>query len=308
MVRKLLNKKWVFCAASPLAIPSRHDPPLWPLVNRLQEATTALGLPQTHYLHLARAATRLLMRRQLMLQRRLGLDTREHPRFEGMYSPSLNLLPTSPTLLDPQDDWPPGTRLTGFAWYEPRFLGDARQAEELRAFAESGPPPLVFTAGGGRRTNPGRFFEECIAAATLMGRRAIIVAGARAREGLRVGKDIRLTGYLPYSHLFGLAASVVHSGGIGTIGWAMRAGVPSLLVPSDWDQHDNARRAARRGLAHVLPMRRFAAANVAHAIAALLNDTSLHQRLRDLAPGVAAEDGARASADAVEAELASQLT
>ncbi len=304
IVRRLAGKPWVFCAASPLAIPSRHDPPLWPLVERMQRATSRMGLPQTPYLDLARATTRLLMRPQLRLQRQLGVGGRAHPRFEGMYSERLNLLATSPALLDAQSDWPANTLLTGFGWYEPRFLGDDALAASLRDFARSGPAPLVFTAGGGRRTSPGRFFEESIAAARYLGRRAIIVAGQKAREGLDVGRDIRLTGYLPYSRVFGLAEAVVHSGGIGTIGWTLREGVPSLLVPSDWDQHDNARRAERRGLARVLPMRSYSARAIATEIVTLLDDTGLRQRLAALAPSVAAEDGARVGPHALEAELA----
>ncbi len=304
IVRRLLGKPWVFCAASPLALPSRHDPPLWPLVDGLQRATAAAGLPETPYLHLARAATRALMRPQLRLQARLGLPTRAHPRFEGMYSERLNLLATSPLLLDPQPDWPAHTVMTGFAWYEPRFLGDDAQAEALQAFAQAGPPPLVFTAGGGRRTRPGGFFEESIAAARRLGRRAIVVAGPRIRGGLAVADDVRLTGYLPYSRLFGLGAAVVHSGGIGTIGWALRAAAPSLLVPADWDQHDNARRAARRGFARVLPMARYTARAAAEELAVLLDDWAMRRRLEEAAPKVAAEDGAQLAADRIERCLA----
>ncbi len=305
IVRRLLGKPWVFCAASPLAIPSRFDPPLWPLVDALQRRTAALGWPETPYLHLARAATRVLMRSQLRLQARLGLPTRPHPRFEGMYSERLNLLATSPLLLDPQPDWPAPTVVTGFGWYEPRFLGDDAQVESLQAFAQAGEAPLVFTAGGGLRTSPGRFYEESIGAARRLGRRAIIVAGPRIREGLpAVADDVRLTGYLPYSRLFGLGAAVVHSGGIGTIGWALRAAAPSLLVPADWDQHDNARRAARRGFARELPMARYTAKAAAEALAALLDDHAMRQRLRDAAPTVAAEDGAAVAADRIERCLA----
>ncbi len=300
IVHRLLGKPWVFCAASPLAIPSRHDPPLWPVVDGLQRRTAALGWPETPYLHLARVATRVLMRSQLALQARLGLPTRAHPRFEGMYSERLNLLATSPLLLAPQPDWPAHTVVTGFGWYEPRFLGDDAEVASLQAFAQAGPPPLVVTAGGGRRTSPGRFFEQSIAAARYLGRRVIVVAGQRTRDGLAVADDVRLTGYLPYSRLFGLGAAVVHSGGIGTIGWALRAAAPSLLVPADWDQHDNARRAARHGFARVLPMACYTARAAAGELAALLDDRAMRQRLADAAPKVAAEDGARIAADRIE--------
>jgi hypothetical protein len=40
-------------------------------------------------------------------------------------------------------------------------------------------------------------------------------------------------------------AGVVHGGGVGTTAVALACGVAQIVVPSGWDQHDNARRAKR---------------------------------------------------------------
>ena len=48
--------------------------------------------------------------------------------------------------------------------------------------------------------------------------------------------------YAPFSLLFPRAAAIVHHGGIGTTGQAMRSGRPSLVMPCAWDQPDNAER------------------------------------------------------------------
>ncbi|OIQ79853.1 4'-demethylrebeccamycin synthase [mine drainage metagenome] len=300
IVRDLLGTPWAFCAASPLALPSRFDAPLWPYLHPLQRAAAAIGLPQAAFIGPARAATRALMRAQTRLRRELGVDTHAHPRFEALYSQRLNLLPVSPLLLQPQPDWPAHTRLSGFAWFESTFLGDQRLADELAAFAAAGAPPVVLAPGGSARGDPLRFLERGVAACRAVGRRAIVVAAPRLHAALPAGDDVRPTGYLPYARLFGLGAAVLHSGGIGTLGWAMRAGVPSLLLPGDWDQYDNARLAQRAGVGAVLGKRADTACDAA-VLDALLGDDALHQRLRRLAPQVAAENGAAVACDAIEA-------
>lgn len=300
IARDLLGKPWVFCAASPLALPSRMDPPLWPYLYGLQGWSQRIGLPQSAYVGAARAATRLLMREQTRLRRRLGLEARSHPRFEGLYSTQLNLLAASPLLLQPQADWPARTRLTGFAWFEPGFLGDQRLADDLAEFAAKGSAPIVLAPGGSSRAAPLRFVQRGVAACRALGRRAIVVASQRLHGSLPQGDDLKLTSYLPYAQLFGLGAAVVHSGGIGTLGWAMRAARPSLLLPCDWDQYDNARLGLRAGVARVLQSSTDDAAFAAE-LDALLRDDTMRATLQRIAPQVAAEDGARTACDAIDA-------
>ena len=59
--------------------------------------------------------------------------------------------------------------------------------------------------------------------------------------------------YAPFSELFPRAAAVVHAGGVGTSGLAMRSGRPMLVVPHAHDQPENAQRLARLGIARSLP-------------------------------------------------------
>lgn len=304
LVRRLLRKPWVFCAASPLAIPSHLDAPLWPYLHRVQGLAARMGLPQADFVGLARLGSRMLMRPQLALRRELGLPDAGHPRFEAMYSQELNLLPVSPLLAPPQEDWPPATRVAGYTWFEADFLGDEAQAQALRAFAQAGTPPVVFALGGSLRVRPGGFYEHAVQACRSLGRRAILVAGRQLHAGLPTGEDVALSGYLPYSRVFGLGAAVVHSGGIGAIGWGLRAGVPQLLVPAEWDQFDNARRARRAGVAQVLERRGWQAQDLARALGEVLERQELHARCAQLAQQVRAEDGAAAACEAIESLLA----
>ncbi|WP_449370450.1 glycosyltransferase [Thiomonas sp.] len=297
------RRRWVFSAASPLAIPSRHDAPYWPYLYPWQKRAAGLGWSQRPFLPLARLGTRVFMQSQVSLSRRLGVPHAGHPRFEGLYSPELNLLMTSPELAPAQPDWPKGTVATGFAWFDPPFLGGADQEQAIVAFAQAGPPPIVFAPGGSTRVDPGTFFEQSLAAADRLGRRAIIVAAKRFHGQFQAHDGVLVTGYFPYARLFRHAALVVHSAGIGALGWAARYGVPSLLIPSEWDQFDNARRAQRLGLGRTLDAPRYTAALIAAAIQSIESDRQIADGLARLAPILGAEDGAKAASGAVESLL-----
>jgi rhamnosyltransferase subunit B len=303
MASKTLGQPWVFCTPSPLLIPSYDDPPLFPHLHRFQELTAGSATAQRGWLRLARAFSRLVMSSQLRRQRRYGIADRRHPQFEGMYSDQLNLLLTSPLLVTPQADWPAHTFLTGFAWFEPSFMKDAAQSRRVADFLEAGPPPIIFAAGGLKRTAPGRFFSESIKAYRRLGMRAIIVAAKRFHADFPKLPDLLVTGYLPYSELLPSAAAFVHSGGIGSIGWSLRFGLPSLLVPSNWDQYDNARLALRRGLAMSMDESDYQAAAIARALTKLLADQGQRELLRSQMRQVAAEDGAAFACTKIESLL-----
>ncbi|MEZ4562126.1 MAG: hypothetical protein R2853_05275 [Thermomicrobiales bacterium] len=99
---------------------------------------------------------------------------------------------------------------------------------------------------------PGSFYAESIeAAAQRLGRRVLLLAGLqspsacpRSPEGSAKG---RLRAHAAAA--FPRAAAIVHQGGIGTIGAALRAGKPTIIVPFAHDQFDNARRSERPGSA-----------------------------------------------------------
>ncbi len=297
---RIVGRRWVFSVASPLAIPSVHDAPFWPFLHTWQRRAQSVGLSQRGFLPLARLATRMMMRSQVRLYRKLGVSLRGHPRFEGMYSTELNLMMTSPMLAPVQTDWPANTMSTGFAWFDPPFLGGDDQEQTIVVFANAGPPPIVFAPGGSTRCDPGEFFQQSVMAARLLGRRAIVVAAKKFHTQFESHPDILVTGYFPYARLFNLAAVVVHSAGIGALGWAARYGVPSLLVPSEWDQFDNARRAERIGLGRVMDITDYAGPNIANAITMLENDAEVRAGLTRMMPILAQEDGARLACEAVE--------
>ena len=99
------------------------------------------------------------------------------------------------------------------------------------------------------------------------------------------------------------AAAVVHQGGIGTTGQALRAGRPMLVVPFAHDQFDNAARVVRLGAARTLSRRRYGAASAASALAALLDTPQPGEIAAALGARLRPEAGVAAACDALERVL-----
>src|SRR5436853_4506269 len=148
------------------------------------------------------------------LRRDLGLPPGEHPLFEGQFSPMLTLALFSRVLGEPQPDWPPNVRVTGFIFYN----GPDGLSPELEAFLDAGPPPIVFTLGTSAVAAAGRFYEESADAMRRLGGRAVLLTGGFEQNRPRgpLPRDVLLIDRAPHQLLFPRAAAVVHQGGAGT--------------------------------------------------------------------------------------------
>jgi UDP:flavonoid glycosyltransferase YjiC (YdhE family) len=99
--------------------------------------------------------------------------------------------------------------------------------------------------------------------------------------------------------LFPRASAIVHQGGIGTLGQALRSGRPMLVVPHGHDQFDNAYRVTKLGVARTLHPRRYREKRVVHELAQLLRG-EYRARAESTAAIVRSEGGAAAAAGALE--------
>src|SRR5205085_12609006 len=70
-------------------------------------------------------------------------------------------------------------------------------------------------------------------------------------------------------------------------------------VPCAWDQHDNAARLTRLGVARTLPRHRYTAVRAATEIKRLLNDRRCCNRAAAIGKEMVQEDGAQVACDAL---------
>ncbi|WP_236704550.1 glycosyltransferase [Sphingomonas sp. HT-1] len=196
-------------------------------------------------------------------------------------------------------DAPLNADLVGFPFFDSESGAEEPLAPELDAFLQDGEPPLVFTLGSFAVVSAGRFYDEAMMAARQLGRRAVLLTGqpgAPRREG-----DCLFLDYAPHSAVFPHAAVVIHHGGIGTTGQALRAGCPQIVVPHFGDQFDNAARLQRAGIGRTLLRERFRSGQVVEDITRLLSTPIAREAASRAALQIAGEDGAVAAAHRIAA-------
>lgn len=236
-------------------------------------------------------------------RRRLGLAVPDDWNVvDARLSPHLNLGLASPSYVQARPDWPHNYRLVGFThWSGP---DGGRVPDDVRAFLEAGPPPIVVTLGTSGASARPELFER--AAATLAGlgvRGLFLTSNDATADRLRTAvKDdsVGIWPFVPLAPLLGNAGGLVQSGAHGTNALALAAGVPSVIVPCLFDQRWHGRRQAELGTGVWVRRDR----QLPAAVARLLSDRSLGERARALGEQIRAEDGTTRACDEIEALLA----
>ncbi|NJM23628.1 MAG: glycosyltransferase family 1 protein, partial [Richelia sp. SM1_7_0] len=97
---------------------------------------------------------------------------------------------------------------------------------------------------------------------------------------------------IPHSWLFPRMAAIVHHGGAGTTAAALRAGVPSILIPFFGDQPFWGQRVAELGVGpKPIPRKQLTVQKLAFSIHTAMTDGLMRQRAADLGAKIQAEDG-----------------
>lgn len=81
-------------------------------------------------------------------------------------------------------------------------------------------------------------------------------------------------------------AVVCHHGGMGTLGQAMAAGVPQVVIAQGGDRPDNATRLQQSGIAEFIRPRERAPERVAAALQRMVGSAAIKQRCLDIAASV----------------------
>ncbi len=302
LVAEVTGVPWASCVLAPFSFFSANDPPVlppYPMLARIQPFVPGMGFAAARF---ARWVTRTWPEPVYALRAELGLARGKSPIFDAKFSPDLVLALFSPVLGQPQPDWPPSARCTGFVFHD----GDAGRVNlsaELQRFLDAGPAPVVFTLGSAAVLDAGDFYEQSARAAEMLQQRAVLLVGNDARNLPRhaTPDSICIAPYAPFSQLFPRASVIVHQGGVGTTAHALRAGKPMLVMPYSHDQPDNARRVKRLGVAQVLARRAYTAERAARAIHKLSTEPAYRECAEMVARQMAEQDGLREACDALEA-------
>ncbi|MEO8572990.1 MAG: glycosyltransferase [Pyrinomonadaceae bacterium] len=294
--------KWVTTSLQPSTFFSAHDPSVPPNAPWI-EHLRFLGARFHHGIfRFARWLVAGWYEPYREFRRELGLSEDHDPIFFDKFSTLLHLALFSKVLGAPQPDWPSNTVQTGFCFYDGH--DDIQKTPPaLLDFLQAGEAPIVFTLGSAAVLDARDFFEQSADAARMLGRRAVLIYGVYNDPPKGIGGDVAGFDYAPYSQIFPRALCIVHQGGAGTTGQALRAGVPQLIVPFAHDQPDNAARCRRLGVAEIVGRDNYNAKNASAVLRRLITNAGYKDRAIETSEIVRSEHGTAAACDAIEAVL-----
>lgn len=297
LVAQKTRMPWVSTILAPASFFSAYDPPMPPFWQWMRHLNVLGPRFMTFFLNNAKKIYRSKTYEEF--REELGLPNRGNPLFEAAHSPDLVLALFSELFAQPQPDWPPNARATGFAFYDGR--NELEMPKGLSEFLDNGAPPIIFTLGTSAVWVARDFYRESIAATQLLKRRAVLLIGdERNKITEPLPADMIAVDYAPFEMLLEQGCAMIHHGGIGTTSQGLRAGIPTLIVPFAFDQPDNAAHAERLGTSRTLPRDKYKRANVATELDRLLHDPQYALRARKIGEQLRKEHGAARACDAIE--------
>lgn len=243
--------------------------------------------------HVPRLAHRLmdLLLPLKRVRKELGLPPRTAKQaefFQALASPQLNIPMVPAGFLE-------GIPLRSNQLLSGPITFDGGSSEDAPLGLLPGTVLVSTTTVGGDRG----LLAKVLTAVAPMGVPVLATAGSTdVPQGL--GAHVRVERYVPHEQVFPHVAAVITHGGWGTVGRALRHGVPMLIIPLFSDQPLNAHLAHEQGLAYHLPFAQATPEAIRERLQALLADHALHARLKQVSAELRARQTQAPASDALE--------
>jgi rhamnosyltransferase subunit B len=225
----------------------------------------------------------------------------ESPATPDAAAPALTICFWPSWLSAPQKDWPPNTKVTGFAFY-PKPGARVRRSD----WADPS-RPIVFMRGSAA-SHQAEFFAEAVKCCLALRRPGVLLTPHANDAPSDLPPGIRHVGFAPLGELFGNAAAVVHHGGVATIGYAVAAGIPQVVAPILGDQFDLGYRMERLGVGSMVTDSPPTARRLARELRSLLQSRSVQRRCEKYGEMVDPDEGLSRAADLIEGVIAERLS
>jgi UDP:flavonoid glycosyltransferase YjiC (YdhE family) len=131
-------------------------------------------------------------------------------------------------------------------WVEPNgrrpFVGSltlglpTNADDEVLSWIDAGSPPIYFGFGSTPVASPAETVAVISAACTQLGERALVCSGWNDFGHVPDFDNVNVVDAVNFAVIFPACRAVVHHGGSGTTAAGLRAGVPTLILWTDFDQ------------------------------------------------------------------------
>lgn len=140
----------------------------------------------------------------------------------------------SPVVLPKPPDWSGNQHISGYWFLD--TAKDYQPEKTLLDFLANGPPPVYIGFGSMVDHEREKITQIVINALSETNQRGILLGGWSALGSKDLPDFILRIDAVPHDWLFPQMAAVVHHGGAGTTAAGLRAGIPSVIVPTFGDQ------------------------------------------------------------------------
>lgn len=187
-------------------------------------------------------------------------------------------------------DWPDWWHVTGY-WHLD-LISTWQPPDKLKRFLAAGPPPVYIGFGSMKGEDPQTLTHIALKALEQTGQRGIILTGWGGLSEVDLPETVLNVENVPHDWLFPKMSAVVHHGGSGTTAAALRAGVPSIVLPFMADQPFWGHRVAQLGVGpNPIPQKKLTVEGLAQAIQAATQNQTIRDRAHELGHHIRSEDG-----------------
>ncbi|MER7451386.1 glycosyltransferase [Nocardia beijingensis] len=209
----------------------------------------------------------------------------------------------SPVLLPKPGDWPERSTVVGAPILPARLRdawGEAVVDPALTEWLDEGEPPIYFCMTGMPILDPVGCCDLVAAVCRRLGARALVtVRGEGYPRGAGYDRKLFVLDSFDYDRILPRCRAVVHHGGSGNTHDVLRAGLPAVVIGVHSDQFFYGWRISALGIGADFPYPSLTEDRLHDALIRTLTPEA-RDRAEELGRRVSAENGVRATADAVE--------
>lgn len=202
-----------------------------------------------------------------------------------------------PWFPQPHVDAPEQGRMVDFILSDPG--GEPAPDPKLDAFLAGQELPILFTYGTGNES-VGRFFAVAEQACARLGRPAVFLTRYRDKLPANLPRHVLHVSYMPFERLLSGVELIVYHGGIGTCAQALRAGIPQMVMPIGFDQHQNAARVEALGVGLRFEDEDPSPERLAGGLDAVLQSRTIRARCREVCRHFLKDDAVERCCDEIE--------
>ncbi|GCL35098.1 glycosyl transferase family 28 [Sphaerospermopsis reniformis] len=196
----------------------------------------------------------------------------------------------SPVVVPKPSTWSERLHITGYWFLE--HPANWTPPQDLQEFIAAGSPPVYIGFGSMTGRDPQQMTEIALTALKKTKQRGILVTGSGGIAATDLPETVFKIESVPHDWLFPRMAAIVHHGGAGTSAAALRAGVPSIIIPFFGDQPFWGHCLWQLGVSpEPIPKPALTVDKLAQAITTAVNHTQMRQKAQFIGEQIRLENG-----------------